>query len=185
MMKNLRGVLAIAAGVGLTVAGGSASAATECNGPLSGAVTDGVVVNAGDVCVLGGATVSGGVRVNAGGILIVCGSTINDGINSFGAANVLIGPEEILGCTGNLIRGGVRISNSGPGVLQGPPSIAVENSRIQGGVHLTGNQGAIGVVGNVISGGLFCKNNTAATLNDEGVPSVISGAVTCKVGDDE
>src|SRR5690349_19687022 len=132
MMKNLRGILAIAAGMGLTVAGSDATAATECNGPLSGAVTDGVVVNAGDFCRLGGATVSGGVRVNEGGILLVCGSTINDGIISSGASNVLLGPEEVPGCTGNLIRGGIRISNSGPGVLQGPPSIAIENSRIQG-----------------------------------------------------
>src|SRR5262249_20805028 len=89
--------------VGLALAGfgGHALAATECNTgpapnpPLTGTVTGGVVVNAGEFCILGGANVSGGLRVNPGGVLIVCGSTINGGFTANGAAELIFGAEEI------------------------------------------------------------------------------------------
>ena len=95
-----------------------------------------------------------------------------------GFAQRIIGAEEI-GCPGIVINGGVRISNTGPGVLSPAPSIALENSVIHGAVHLTGNQGPISVASNTIAGGLFCTNNTF-DLDDEGKPSVVTGAITCE-----
>jgi hypothetical protein len=148
---------------------------------LSGKITGSVVVNAGDVCWLSGANISGGVQVNSGGVLFVCGSTINGGLVSDGAAAVIVGAEEIA-CDGDVIKGGVRISNTGPSEEGGPPSVALENSAINGAVHLTGNQGAIAVAFNTIKGGLFCSKN-AFDLDNENGPSVITGPVRCKFGD--
>lgn len=180
-MNRLAGFLGVA--LMLAVSSNAALAATECNGTLSGTVAGGVVVNAGDFCTLAAANVSGGVRVNGAGILIVCGSTINDGFVADGAAELLFGSEEI-DCDGDVINGGVRISNNGPGIF-GPdiPSIALERSAIKGAVQLTGNQGLISVASNTISGGLFCSNN-ANDLIDEGNPSAVTGAVRCEFSDE-
>lgn len=189
-MKRLAGFLVGMVGLALAVSSGGALAATECNTgpplppgatPLSGKITGGVVVNAGDVCWLSGANISGGVQVNSGGVLFACGSTINGGLVSDGAAAVIVGAEEIA-CDGDVINGGVRISNTGPSEEGGPPSVALENSAIHGAVHLTGNQGAIAVAFNTIKGGLFCSKN-AFNLDDENGPSVITGPVRCKFGD--
>ena len=177
-MKRLAAFLVGMVGLALAVFSGGALATTECNGPTSGTVVGGLVVNAGDFCFLGGANISGGVQVNAGGILIACASTINGGLVANGAANLIIGAEEI-GCAGIVINGGVRISNTGPGVLSPAPSIALENSAVHGAVHLTGNTGPIAVASNTIAGGLFCANNTF-DLEDEGKPSVVTGAITCE-----
>src|SRR5207245_10404070 len=96
-----------------------------------------------------------------------------------GPAGTRLGPEEIA-CPGNVINGGVEISNTGPGFLPPPaPSIAIENSVISGAIHLSGNKGPIVVAGNTIAGGLFCKNNTS-DLDDEGNQSVITGRVNCQ-----
>jgi hypothetical protein len=194
MMNRLAGFLVVLV---LTVSSNAALAATECNTPppnppLSGIVVGGVVVNAGDFCVLGGANVSGGVQVNSGGILITCGSSISGGIVANGAANLIIGAgadEEVppvnFVCPGNVINGVVRISNTGPGapILAPAPSISVERNAITGGVHLTGNQGMIVVANDMIDGGLFCSNNMF-DLDDEGTPSVINGALHCKFTDE-
>jgi hypothetical protein len=176
----------------LTVFSGHALAATVCNTgpaaplgpnpPLSGTVTGGVVVNAGDFCVIGAANVSGGVRVNPGGVLVVCASTINGGLTANGAAEIIFGAEEI-DCGGDSINGVVKISNTGPGILPPPgPSIALERSTLNGGVHLSGNSGPIAVATNTIAGGLFCSKNSF-DLEDEGSPNIITGAVSCKFGD--
>jgi hypothetical protein len=176
----------------LTVFSGHALAATVCNTgpaaplgpnpPLSGTVTGGVVVNAGDFCVIGGANVSGGVRVNPGGVLVVCASTINGGLTANGAAEIIFGAEEI-DCGGDSINGVVKISNTGPGILPPPgPSIALERSTLNGGVHLSGNSGPIAVATNTIAGGLFCSKNSF-DLEDEGSPNIITGAVSCTFGD--
>jgi len=179
-MKRLMGFLWLA-GLMLGVGSSGALAATECNGPLSGTIVGGVVVNNGDFCVLDEANVSGGVQVNPGGILIVCGSTINGGLDANGAGNIIVGAEEI-DCAGSVINGGVHIANTGPGALDGAPSIALERSVIHGSVHLTGNQGPMAVASNVIAGGLFCKGN-ALNVEDEGSPSAVTGKVTCKFAD--
>lgn len=189
-MKKLARVLAMAAILGMALVGNSALAATECNGPpTSASFTSGVVVKAGDFCFLAGATVYGGVRVNPGGLLITCGSTINGGIVANGALNLLIGagadeegPPINFPCPGNVINGGVEFSNTGPGVLEGPPSISLERNAIAGAVHLTGNQGAIVVSSNTIAGVLSCKNN-GSDLDDEGTPSVITGGTNCEFGE--
>jgi len=191
-MNRLAGFLVGMVGLALAVSSDGALAATECNtgpppnAPLSGTVVGGVVVNAGDFCVLGGANVSGGVRVNAGGILFACASTINGGIVANGAANLIIGAEEI-GCPGSVINGGVQISDTGPDDFpSGPPSIALERSAIHGAVHLTGNQGHIAVATDTIAGGLFCSNN-AFDLDDEhdrgGTLPVVTGVIRCEFGD--
>jgi hypothetical protein len=184
-MKRFVGFFVGMMGLTLAVVSDGAFAATECNtgpppaAPLSGTIASGVVVNAGDFCVLAGANVSGGVQVNSGGVLIVCASVINGGVVSDGAAGILLGPEEI-SCPGNVINGGVTISNTGPGVFPSPaPSISIENSVISGAVHLSGNKGPIVVAGNAIGGGLFCKSN-ATDLDNEGNPSVVTGRVTCQ-----
>ena len=193
-MKTFPRFLAMVAGLGLAVSSMGATAATECNTgpppaaiPLSGTLTGGVVVNAGDFCILGGANVYGGVRVNQGGILILCGSTINGGLESNGAVELVVGAEEI-GCDGSTIHGGVRISNTGPGNVLPPgctpdvdcaPSLAVENSIIDGSVRLVGNLGTMAIAGNNIRGGLFCKNNQFDP-EDEGNPSVVTGEVSCE-----
>ena len=189
-MKRLTALFLVGmAGLALTGFSGQAlAAATVCNtgpspnAPLSGTIVGGVVVNAGDFCLLGGANISGGVRVNEGGILIVCASTINGGFIANGAAELIFGAEEI-NCGGDVINGAVHISNTGPGILPPPgPSIALERSTINGGVHLSGNRGPIAVAANTIAGGLFCSNN-AFDLEDEGLPSMITGARRCKFGD--
>jgi hypothetical protein len=189
-MNRLAGFLVGAVSLALAVFSGAAPAATECNGPISGTVVRGVVVDAGDFCILGGAHVSGGVQVNSGGILIACASTINGGIVANGAANLIIGAgadEEVppvnFVCPGNVINGAVRISNTGPGVLAPAPSVAIERNAINGGVHLTGNQGMIVVANDAIDGGLFCSNN-AFDLDDEGTPAVITGALRCEFTDE-
>jgi len=150
MMNKLAGFFVGLVGLALAVSSNGALAATECNGVISGTIVDGVVVNAGDFCLLGGAHISGGVRVNQGGILIACASTIEGGIVANGAANLLIGagkdeegPPVNTFCPGNVINGAVQISNTGPGVLSPAPSIALERNAINGAVHLTGNQGPI------------------------------------------
>jgi len=187
-MKRLARLHVGMVGLALTVFSSHALATTTCNTgpapnpPLSGTVVGGVVVNAGDFCVLGGANVSGGVRVNQGGILIVCGSTINGGFIANGAAELIFGAEEI-GCAGDVINGAVQISNTGPGILPPPgPSIALERSTINGGVHLSGNSGPIAVATDTIAGVLQCRSNVF-DLEDEGSPSTITGAITCKFGD--
>jgi len=189
-MKRLTALFLVGmAGLALTGFSGQAlAAATVCNtgpspnAPLSGTIVGGVVVNAGDFCLLGGANISGGVRVNEGGILIVCASTINGGFIANGAAELIFGAEEI-DCAGDVINGAVQISNTGAGILPPPgPSIALERSTINGGVHLSGNRGPIAVAANTIAGGLFCSNN-AFDLEDEGLPSMITGARRCKFGD--
>jgi hypothetical protein len=183
-MKRLAELLLGIVGLALAISSDGALAATECNGVISGTVVGGVVVNAGDFCILGGANVSGGVRINDGGILIACASTINGGIVANGALNLLIGAgedEEPAGivCPGNVINGGVHISNTGPGVLAPAPSIALERDAINGAVHLNGNQGAIVVSSDSIAGGLFCSGN-AFDLDDEGTPPVVTGAIRCE-----
>jgi hypothetical protein len=188
-MRRLTGLLVVGmAGLALTCFSGHAlAAATVCNtgpppnAPLTGTIVGGLVVNAGEFCILGGANVSGGVRVNEGGILIACGSTINGGFIADGAANLIFGAEEI-DCAGDVINGGVQISNTGPGALAPAPSIALERSTINGGVHLSGNRGPIAVATNRIAGVLVCKGN-AFDLEDEGSPNLVTGAVRCKFGD--
>jgi hypothetical protein len=156
-------------------ASGSALAATECSGVMTGTIADGVVVHSG-FCRLQGANVAGGLRVT-GGFVVVCGSTINGGFTSDGAANLIFGAEEI-SCDGNVINGAVRISNTGPGIAAPAPSIALERSTINGGVSLTGNQGQMAVAGNRISGRLFCSDNVLDPFN-EGMQNVVSGQVSC------
>ena len=178
-MNRLAGSLVVMVGLALAVSSDRALAATECNGPISGTVVGGLVVNAGEPCVLSGANISGGVLVNEGGFLIACGSTINGGLVANGAAELIIGAEEI-GCSGIVLNGAVQISNTGPGVLPAPaPSIALENSAFNGAVHLTNNQGPIVVAGGRIAGGLFCANNAFA-LEDEDNPTKVTGPVRCE-----
>ena len=180
-MKTLAGFFVGMVGLALAVGSDGAMAATECNGVLSGTVVGGVVINAGDICFLGGANVSGGVQVNSGGILIACASTINGGVVADGATRLIFGAEEI-DCGSDVINGAVRISNTGPSAPSGPPSIGLERSAINGGVHLSGNRGRIVVAGDTIAGGLFCSNNTF-DLEDEGMASVVTGAIRCKFAD--
>jgi hypothetical protein len=185
MMNRLAGYLVVLA---LAAFANVAVAATECNTgppgnpPLSGTIVGGVVVNAGDFCILGGANVSGGVRVNQGGILIVCASVINGGFMANGAAGLIFGAEEI-DCAGDVINGAINIINTGPGAFPAPaPSIALERSVINGSVHLTGNTGPIAVASDTIAGGLFCSNN-AFDLDNEGLSNVVTGAIRCNFGD--
>jgi len=168
--------LALVAAVGL-FASGSASAATPCSGVMSGSITDGVVVSGG-FCQLQGALVKGGVHVMGGAFVVVCGSTINGGFVSDGAGELIVGAEEI-GCDGNVFNGAVRISNTGTGLIQPAPSIALERSTFNGTVSLMGNQGTIAVSEAGISGGLFCSNNVFDLFN-EGNQNLVSGKVTCK-----
>jgi hypothetical protein len=188
-MKRRTGLHVVIAGLALSIFGGHALAATTCNTgsapnpPLSGTVRGGVVVNAGDFCVIAGANVSGGVRVNAGGVLIVCGSTINGGLISNGAAEVVFGAEEI-DCAGDVVNGAIQISNTGTGIFAPAPAVALERSTLNGGVYLRGNKGPIAIASNTISGALVCSNN-AFDLEDEGSPSIITGAVRCTFGEGE
>jgi len=186
-MKKLARIHIGLVGLALLGFGGQALATTVCNTgplgnpPLSGTVVGGVVVNDGAFCVIGGANVSGGVQVSPGGVLIVCASTINGGVTSNGAMEVVFGAEE-LGCGGDIVNGTIKISNNGPGIFGPAPSIAIERSTLNGGVHLSDNQGVISVSRNTIAGGLACSNNVN-DLIDEGAPSIITGKVSCKFGD--
>ena len=69
-----------------------------------------------------------------------------------------------------------------PGALSPAPSIALERSTLNGGVHLSGNQGVIAVATNTISRALLCRNNAFA-LEDEGFGNIITGAMTCNFVD--
>jgi len=188
-MKRLAAFFLVGmAGLALTGFSGRALAATECNTkggpqngatPLSGTLVGGVVVNVGDICFLSGANISGGVRVNEGGELYVCASTINGGFIANGAAELIFGAEE-LNCGGDVINGAVQISNTGPGTL--PVSVALERSTINGRVQLSGNLGPIAVATDRIAGALVCSNNVF-DLEDEGSPSLITGAISCNFGD--
>lgn len=188
-MKRRTGLHVVIAGLALGMFGSHALAATTCNTgpapnpPLSGTIRGGVVVDAGDFCVIGGANVSGGVRVNAGGVLIVCGSTINGGLISNAAAEVVFGAEEI-NCAGDVVNGAIQISDTGTGIFAPAPAIALERSALNGGVYLRNNHGPIAVSNNTISGALVCSNN-AFDLEDEGSPSIITGAVRCNFGEGE
>lgn len=183
-MKSFTRFLMAMLGFAFIFASEGAFAATECNTTMSGAITGGVVVNAGDFCTLNQATVSGGVRISAGGILIVCGSTINGGVSANGAAEIVFGAEEI-NCDGDVVNGAIHISNTGPGTFPPPaPSIALERSVLNGSVHLTGNRGTISVATNTIAGGLFCSGN-ASDLIDEGSPSIVTGPIRCKFAEEE
>ena len=184
-MNKLAGFFVGLVGLALAVSSNGALAATECNGVISGTIVDGVVVNAGDFCLLGGAHISGGVRVNQGGILIACASTIEGGIVANGAANLLIGagkdeegPPVNTFCPGNVINGAVRINNTGTGLIAPAPSIAVERSTLNGGLSLIGNQGQMAIAGNRISGHLFCSGNLFKA-DDEGMKNIVSGQVSC------
>ena len=192
-MKRLAALHVGLVGLALAAFSGHALAATSCNtgpaGPLgpnpalSGTVTGGVVVHEGAFCVIDGANISGGLRVTEGGIVFVCASTINGGVRAEEASEIVFGAEEIVGCGGNLINGGVKISETGPGILPPPgPSIALEHTTINGSVHLSENSGPIAVASNTIVGGLFCHENKF-DLEDEGSPSIITGKVTCKFAD--
>jgi hypothetical protein len=193
-MKKLARIHMGLVGLALLGFGGQALATTVCNtGPLasppisgpalSGTVVGGVVVNASDICLINGANVSGGVQVHPGGVLIVCASTINGGVTTNGAAEVVFGAEE-LNCGGDIVNGTIKISNNGPGIFAPKPSIGIERSTLNGGVTLSNNQGLISVSRNTIAGGLACSNN-ANDLTDEGVPSIITGKVSCKFADEE
>jgi len=173
-MKQL--FLGLIAVVGL-LSSGSSSAATPCSGVMSGAIDDGVVVSGG-FCQLQGALVKGGVHVMGGAFVVVCGSTINGGLVSDGAGELIVGAEEI-GCDGNVFNGAVRISNTGTGLAQPAPSIALERSTFNGAVVLTGNQGTIAVSEARIAGGLLCSNNVFDLFN-EGNQNLVSGKISCK-----
>jgi hypothetical protein len=182
-MNKLKRVFATAAVLAMALAGNSALAATACNGPLSGTIVGGVVVNAGAPCILAGANVSGGVQVTSGGILIVCGSIINGGVVANGAAEIIFGAEEI-DCAGDVVNGGVQISNTGTGAFPPAPSIALERSTFNGAIRLTGNLGPIAIATNRIAGALFCSRN-AFNPEDEGSPSIITGGTNCVFGEGE
>lgn len=177
----------------LTLFSGHATAGTLCNtgfaapvgnnAPLSGTITGGVVVKSGAICWISGANVSGGIQVNGGGVLIVCGSAINGGITANGAAEVILGAEE-LRCEGDLVNGVIKISDNGSGVFGPAPSVALENSTLNGGVHLSGNSGLVSVASNTILGGLFC-DSTDSALIDEGRPSQVTGKLTCTFAEEE
>lgn len=175
MNKTKRLLMILTATVMWLFAGGSAHAATECSGVLSGAITGGVIVTQG-FCKLQAANVTGGVHVT-GGFVMVCGSTINGGFTSTGAAELIIGAEEA-DCDGNVFNGAVHIANTGPGAIAPAPSIALERSLVHGAVFLTGNQGPTAVSEVRISGSLFCMNN-AFDLMNEGNSNQVSGRVTC------
>lgn len=157
-------------------ASGSAHAATECSGVMTGTIPDGVVVRGG-FCRLQGANVAGGVRVTGGAFVVVCASTINGGFAADGAGELIFGAEEI-GCDGNVFNGAVRINNTGPGLAAPAPSIALERSTINGGVSLIGNHGQLAVAGNRISGHLFCSGNVFSA-GDEGMKNIVSGQNSC------
>jgi hypothetical protein len=190
-MKRLAALHVGLVGLALAAFSGHALAATSCNtgpaGPLgpnppfSGTFTGGVVVGEGAFCVIDGANISGGLRVKEGGIVLVCASTINGGFTAEEASEIIFGAEE-LGCGGDLINGRVKISETGPGILSPGPSIALENSTINGSVHLSENRGPIAVASNTIVGGLFCSENTF-DLKNEGRPNIITGKTTCKFAD--
>ena len=168
-------LLSLTAVVGL-FASGSAHAATECSGVMTGTITGGVVVRGG-FCQLQGANVAGGVRVTGGAFVIVCASTINGGFAADSAGELIFGAEEI-GCEGNVINGAVRINNTGAGLVAPAPSIAVERSTLNGGLSLIGNQGQMAIAGNRISGHLFCSGNLFKA-EDEGMKNIVSGQVSC------
>lgn len=193
-MKKLARIHIGLVGLALLGFGGQALATTVCDtGPLasppisgaalSGTVVGGVVVNAGATCLINGANVSGGVRVNPGGALFVCSSTINGGLTSNGAMEVVLGAEE-LDCGGDTVNGIIKISNNGPGIFGPKPSIGIERSILNGGIRLSNNQGLMSVAQNTIAGGLACSNNVG-DLIDEGLPSIITGRVSCKFVDEE
>ncbi len=152
------------------------------NPPLSGTVVGGVVVNAGDFCVLGGANVSGGVQVNDGGILIVCGSTINGGFIANGAAGLIFGAEEI-DCAGDVINGAVQISNTGPVLFRRPRPPLRSNAVPSTAACISAAIAARSLLRATGSPVVCFAANNAFDLDNEGLSNVITGAIRCKFGD--
>jgi len=168
-------------GLGAALLPGQIRAATECNGTVTGTVSGGLVVHAGDNCNVQGASASGGIRMD-GGTLTVCGSTVTGGIvvavtgaNS-ASSWVDIGNLE-LGCNGNNISGGTKISGV-QGAIPGDEqaaSVEFEHNMFGGGLTVS-NNGLVEIESNSVTGGCHAIGN-AGVSNFENFlgPNVYSG----------
>ena len=142
-----------------------ALAATECNGLITGTISEGIVVNPGDVCDLEGATITGGVHVS-GGRLMACSSTISGGIIATGGNCVILGKmteEDSIPCGGDTINGGVKLTNI-VGAACGIENVEIQSSDVNGTTQLK-NNGEVELEGNTISGGLHCSGNIGITFD--------------------
>src|SRR6266481_2574738 len=142
-----------------------ALAATECNGLITGTISEGIVINSGDVCDLEDATITGGVHMS-GGRIQACSSTISGGVVATGGNCVILGKEgeeDSIPCGGDTINGGVKLTNI-VGASCGIENVEIQASNITGGAQLK-NNGEVELEGNTISGGLHCSGNTGITFD--------------------
>jgi hypothetical protein len=157
------GVVSLMA-LGIALSPNHVRAATECNGTVSGMISGGLFVHAGDNCDVEHASVSNGIHMD-GGTLTVCGSMVSGGViaavtgaNSASAWADLGNFE--FNCDGNTITGGVNISGVQgqiPGDEEGA-SVELEHNRIAGGLTLS-NNGFVEVESNTVTGGCSAVGN--------------------------
>jgi hypothetical protein len=182
MHRFLLGVCVVSLlGLGVALVPSQVRAAGECNMKVTGMVSGGLTIHAGDNCDVEGATVSGGIFMD-GGTLTVCGSTVNGGISvAVAAANSASAWADLgnleLGCGGNNLSGGVFIDGAQghiPTDEQGA-SAEFEHNVITGGLALT-NNGLVEVESNTVDGGCFAIGNAAISnfFNFQG-PNVYTG----------
>ena len=176
-MKRALNAVMILALIGMLPSVGLAKA-KECNGTITGTVNGGIIVSAGDNCVLSGATVNGGIDMS-GGTLEVCGSTINGAIQATGGDCVTLGlgPDDgDVNCPGDVINGHLSIANVNGANCPGFTPVEVQDANINGGVDLD-NDGnptqSAELESNTVQGTLMCDGNSGVT--NDGFPNTVTG----------
>ena len=146
---------------------------------MTGAISGGLVVHAGDNCDVENAIVSGGIRMD-GGTLTICNSRVTGGLNvavagaDSASAWVNLGNPEF-GCAGNNLSGGVHI-NGVQGHIPGDElaaSVELEHNVISGGLTLVDNA-LVEVESNTVSGACTAIGPTSNFFNFLG-PNVYTG----------
>lgn len=179
--------LALLVAIPALVAGGPAVHATNCTGPLSGNITDNVVVPSGASCTLSNATVTGSVQVQQNANLTV---------DATQQPATIDGSVQATNCTSVLLEGGVTVNGSvqivqcsqksgfvGPGVKIGGNFQCINNTggcaadlgAVKGSVQIQGNSAAdISLVS--VGGNLQCGGNTPPPTHTFG-PDFVSGSL--------
>ena len=187
--KLIVGLVCTVAVMLVIVSGAAAAGQTECNATYTNTtLRGGVVVNAGDTCVLNNVTVNGKLIVTGGSILVtnstinggwsitgnvtapgfMCGNTINGGLNVHGVTSVvtLAFGETNAGCAGGTINGGASFRNN-PGAF-----VEVDAYTVNGPLLISGNAGGE-VEGTTVHGPARCQ---PGIFNDgDGGPNTYHG----------
>jgi hypothetical protein len=191
-MLSRKVLFAFACGAAVAVVaapGAGAGAKTECNAAYSNTtLKGGVVVNAGDVCILDNVRVKGGLTVNGGQISVtdstisggwsitgavdaltyMCGNDVNGGLDVTGVttATVLSFGEANANCPGGTVNGGVSFVDNPLAFVE------LDSYTANGGVTFAGNGGGE-LEGTIVHGSASCQ---PGIFNDgDGGPNTYTG----------